>query len=336
MALIIYKVFSPSSEDSSYDKYSVIVLDLFDTRTEIDGYDTTEDQFNSDAAFIIEQLTYYNNLYDIYNSYDGINNMKTINENAGIKAIEVDEEIIEFLEFGKEIYYETNGKVNIAMGSVLSIWHTYRENGNANPESAALPSLEELEEAANHIDIENIIIDDENNTVYLADSEMSLDVGGIAKGYAVQCTVEAAKEQGIDHILLNVGGNISCIGTKSGDKNYNIGIQNPDTESEEAYIEAVEISNGQCVVSSGDYQRYYEVDGKRYCHIINPDTLFPADEFKQVSIVTNDSGRADAFSTAVFNMSLEEGQAFIAGLSGVEAMWVLQDGSVVYSDNFPL
>ena len=105
-------------------------------------------------------------------------------------------------------------------------------------------------------------------------------------------------------------------------------------DSDEPYIETVEISDGTCVVSSGDYQRYYEVDGQRYCHIINPDTLFPATDFKQVSIVTDDSGKADAFSTAVFNMNLEEGQDFIADHQGVEAMWVLQDGTIIYSKGF--
>jgi thiamine biosynthesis lipoprotein len=334
IVFIGYKTLDGVSADEGQDKYSLVVLDYFDTRTEISGYDTDEAQFTEDALFIKDALAHYNELYDIYNDYDGINNIKTINDNAGVEPVQVDAEIIELLKFGKEMYYETNGQINIAMGSVLSIWHNYREAGLENPEAASLPSVEELQEAAGHTDIENIVIDEEVGTVYLADSKMSLDVGGIAKGFAVEKIVQQGKEQGIDYLLLNVGGNISCIGTKGDDGCFNIGIQNPDLESDEPYIEKVGISNGQCVVSSGDYQRFYEVDGQRYCHIINPDTLFPATEFKQVSVLTDDSGVADAYSTALFNMSLEEGQTFVESHDGIEAMWVLKDGSTVYSKGF--
>lgn len=88
------------------------------------------------------------------------------------------------------------------------------------------------------------------------------------------------------------------------------------------------------VVTSGNYQRYYTVDGKRYCHIINQDTLMPADNFSSVTIITNDSGMADAYSTAVFNMPLAEGMEFVNQLDGVGAMWILEDGSIQYSDGF--
>lgn len=88
------------------------------------------------------------------------------------------------------------------------------------------------------------------------------------------------------------------------------------------------------VVTSGNYQRYYTVDGKRYCHIINQDTLMPADNFSSVTIITNDSGMADAYSTAIFNMPLAEGMEFVNQLDGVEAMWILEDGSIQYSDGF--
>jgi len=341
VAFIAFQLLSQPDTEASVEAsatgedYGISILDLFDTTTEISGYNTTEERFTEDVAFIKEELTRYNNLYDIYNEYEGINNVKTINDNAGITPVKVDSELIDLIKYGKEMYYETDGKLNIAMGSVLSIWHTYREQGLENPDAATLPTEEELAAASEHTNIEDIIIDEEAGTVYLADTEMSLDVGGIAKGYAVQAVATAAKAHGIDHVLLNVGGNICAIGSKTEDKNFKIGIQNPDLESYEAYIETVEIGDGNCVVSSGDYQRYYEVDGTRYCHIINPDTLFPSTEFAQVSILASDSGMADAFSTALFNMTLEDGQQFIESHEGVEAMWVLKDGTFVYSEGFP-
>lgn len=331
---IVYKAMIGTVSDVGQDKYSVVLIDLFDTRTEICGYETDEDTFTENVDFIKDRLTYYNQQYDIYKSYEGFNNIRDINKYAGVKPVRVSEDIIELIKFGKDIYYETDGQVNIAMGAVLSIWHDHRQAGVETPESASLPSMEELEEAASHTDIEDVVIDETAGTVFLADAQMSLDVGGIAKGYAVERVVQEGYEHGIDHLLLNVGGNISCIGTKGAKGDFNIGIQNPDIESDELYIETVSISDGVCVVSSGDYQRYYEVEGTRYCHIIDPDTYFPATEFKQVSIVSDDSGKADAFSTALFNMTLEEGQEFISNHPGVEAMWVMQDGSIVYSKGF--
>ena len=110
-------------------------------------------------------------------------------------------------------------------------------------------------------------------------------------------------------------------------------IQNPDTDAAQAYVEKVSVKDAS-VVTSGNYQRYYTVDGKRYCHIIDPDTLMPADKFSSVTIITQDSGIADAYSTAVFNMTLEDGMKFVNGLDNVEAMWILLDGSMEYSKGF--
>ena len=324
------------SMDSSSEKlkYTASFLDIFDTRTEVMGYAYSEDEFSEQVAILKDRLVFYNNLYDIYNDYDGMNNIKTINDNAGIAPVEVDPEIIELLKFSKEMYDLTDGKTNIAMGSVLSIWHEHREHGINDPESATLPDMAELQAAAEHTDISNMIIDEEAGTVYLADPEMSLDVGSTAKGYAVQRVMEYAKEQGMDNILLSLGGNIAGIGGRIDGTSFRIAIQNPDLTSPDPYIEKVDITDGQCVVSSGDYQRYYVVDDKVYCHIINPDTLYPSDTFAAVSVITDDSGMADALSTALYNMTLEEGMEFVDGMDNVEAMWVYHDGTKVYSKHF--
>ncbi len=329
------RLFSDKADNSGGQiKYTATFMDIFDTRTEILGYANNEEEFSNQAELIKDRLVFYNNLYDIYNDYDGINNIKTINDNAGIAPVQVDEEIINLLKFSKDMYELTDGKVNIAMGSVLSIWHEYREYGSENPDRASLPTMDELKEANQHTNIENMIIDEKAKTVYLTDSEMSLDVGSTGKGYAVQRVMEYCREKGMDNILLSLGGNISGLGTRIDGTPFRIAIQNPDLTSAEPYIEKVDISDGQCVVSSGDYQRYYMVDGKVYCHIINPDTLYPAETFAAVSILTDDSGKADALSTAIYNMTLEEGMDFVNGLDGVEAMWVYHDGSKVYSEHF--
>lgn len=329
--IIIYMI---NGGKSAPVRYSAIFLDAFDTRTEIIGYAADKDEFEKKAEALNEKLILYNNLYDIYNDYEGLNNIKTINDNAGIAPVKVDEEIIDLLIFSKEMYELTDGKINIAMGSVLSIWHEYREAGLNDPDNAALPSKEELEEANKHTDINKLIIDRENSTVFLEDSHMSLDVGSIGKGYGVQRVLEYAKEIGMNHMLISVGGNICALDGHMDGSQWKIGVQNPDLESNEAYIEKVKLYDGKCIATSGDYQRFYTVDGVKYCHIIDPKTLFPAEYFPAVSIITDDSGYADALSTSVFNMSLEEGMYFVNSLDGVEAMWVLFDGSICYSDHF--
>lgn len=314
-------------------RYEYNSFDVFDTQTTIIGYGTDEEKFTEQAVTIKEKLEYYHKLYDIYTDYEGLNNIKTINDNAGIAPVKVDAEIIALLKLSKEMHEQTNGQINVAMGSVLKIWHEHRDAAINDPATAKLPSMQLLEDAATHTDIEQIIIDEDASTVYLADDKMSIDVGGIGKGYAVERAAEYAKEMGMTSVLLSVGGNICAVGTKPDGSSWKLGIQNPDIYSNEAYVERVAVEDVS-VVTSGNYQRYYTVDGKRYCHIIDGDTLMPAEFFPSVTIITKDSGVADALSTSVFNMPFEEGLAFVNSLEGVEAIWVLTDGTIAYSDGF--
>jgi len=331
--LILAVLFGQKQKEKELSRYTATFLDVFDTRTDIVGYSTDQEMFTEQVTLLKEKLEYYHKLYDIYNDYEGVNNIKMINDNAGVAPVEVNEDIINLLLFSKEMYYETNGQMNVAMGSVLKIWHNYRDAGINNPAAAALPSMEELVTASAHCDIEQIVIDEAAMTVYLADAEMSIDVGSIGKGYAVQRVAEYAKEIGMESALFSVGGNVCAVGSKLDRSDWRVGIQNPDMASDEAYVAKVDVSDA-CVVTSGDYQRYYVVDGEKYCHIIDGDTLMPADYFASVSIVTTDSGRADALSTSVFNMSVEDGIGFVNSLDDVEAMWILHDGSVVLSAGF--
>ena len=328
IGVVVYRYVNPPME-----QYTATFLDVFNTRTDIMGYAKNEEAFTEQIKLLKDKLEYYHKLYDIYNDYDGMNNIKTINDNAGIEPVKVDEEIINLLLLSKEMYEKTDGQMNVAMGSVLVIWHDYRDEGVNNPDKAKLPPMEDLEAAALHTDINQIIIDKEAKTVYIADPEMSIDVGSIGKGYAVERVAEYAREIGMENVLFSVGGNICAVGTRMDGGKWRLGIQNPDLDSEENYVKRVQMQD-LSLVTSGNYQRYYEVDGKRYCHIIDSDTLMPAEYFASVSIMAKDSGVADALSTSVFNMSLEEGLAFVNGLEDVEAIWIMHDGTVQYSDHF--
>ena len=315
-------------------RYESEFLELFDTVTRIVGYADSEEQFTNYSQIIYDNLKEYHELFDIYNDYEGINNIKTINDNAGITPVKVDQKIIDLLLFSKETYEKTNGQTNVAFGAVLKIWHDYRTIGIDDPQNASLPSEEELKIAKEHTDINDVIINEEDSTVFLKDPDMSLDVGAVAKGYAAERVSEIARESGLSSGLLSVGGNVRGINKNvKTNESWNVGIQNPDTSSEQSVLKIVRIDD-KSLVTSGDYERYYVVDGERYHHIINPDTLFPSKYFTSVSIICIDSGMADALSTAIFSISFEEGLDLINSLPDTEAMWIYKDGTFKYSDNF--
>ncbi len=297
----------------------------FDTVCTIyDHSDRKDTEFLAIAEKAEETVEYYHKLFDIYNDHAGIAGIYEINLRAG-EAVEVERELCDFLIYAKEMEQKTNGYTNIAMGAVLRIWHQYRESGINDPENAALPSDEELSAAAEHCDIAKLIIDPASSTVMLADPKMSLDVGAIGKGYAAEMVAEMLSADGLTGIALDFGGNIRVIGEKPNKEGFITGIKNPLSPSS-GYIKTLEIRNS-AVVTSGGYARYYTVNGKKYNHIINKDTLYPADIHASVTVLTENSALADALSTALFSMEINEGKALAAEL-GVDVVWVDKDGNI--------
>lgn len=314
-------------------RYKSSFFDVFDTYSEIIVYAQSE----ADAQTVLQnahaELLAYHQLFDIYNTYDGINNLKTVNDQAGQSPVTVDQRIMDLLVFAKDMYTQTDGRMNIAMGSVLSIWHDYRTAGIDDPDHAALPGMEALQAAAAYTDITHLILDDEANTVFLEDAGMRLDVGAVAKGYAVERVAQQMIANGVTSALLSIGGNVRAIGTRGDGTSWRVSVQNPDLTAADQTLTTVDLMN-LSLVTSGSYQRYYTVDGQTYHHIIEPDTLMPAAYLWAVSVVTEDSGLADALSTALFTLSIEEGQALLQRFPGVEVLWVTLDGTLVRSEGF--
>ena len=334
-----------------YELMSHYITGPFDTITTYMSYVSSEDEFNEQCDYIEEQLNYYDQLFDKYNTYNGMNNLKTINDNAGKKAIEVDQPLIDLLNLSIERNQKISSKVNIAFGSVINIWHDYREEAESHDGVGTVPSDEELEKANQHTSIDSIEIDEKKKTVYINDALVSIDVGATAKGYAIELIKDGLIEMGVDNFLLSGGGNVAshgqrkiqkegefylddcadkfCVGIESPqDGNYAASADDPDSENE-----AVLVVQGESIVTSGDYQRFYQdVNGVRYHHLIDPETLYPAVHFRSVSIITEDSGLADFLSSAVFLMEYEEGLKLVNSLDGVEAIWLLEDGKIRMSD----
>lgn len=327
---------SSASDGVRLQKYSDYVFEAFDTVISVTAYCQSEEEFERLMDTVREDFVRYHRLYDIYFTYPGMNNLRSVNESAGIAPVEVGEELLDLIEFSLDMYRRAQGRVNIAMGSVLGIWHAAREYNNAVPEdSAYLPDMETLRAAAEHCDIENVIIDRASGTVFLADAAMSLDVGALAKGYATERVAQHLLEEGYEHFVINAGGNVRCCGTKPGGEDWNVAVTNPGLPDYGESLGTVSVPGGS-IVTSGSYQRFFAYEGTRYHHIIDPDTLMPENRYLSVTVITEDSGLADALSTCLFNMDIDEGRELISALGGVEAMWVLPDGEELFTEGFVL
>ncbi len=334
LLLILLLLTALTSCTRELHRYEAQFLLLFDTVTKMVAYSPSKELFSDYAQQLYDRVEVYHQLYDIYNDYAGINNIKTINDNAGVMPVMVDQKIIDLLLFSKEEYEKTNGRVNVAFGAVLKIWHDYRTAGLEDPENASLPPMEDLLAANAYTDIDDVVIDTEASTVYLKYPGMSLDVGAIAKGYALEQVARSLAADGLTNAMISLGGNVRAIGGKNAEGGpFQAGIQNPDDTAENVYLHIMDLKD-MSLVTSGNYERYYTVDGRRYHHIIDPQTLYPSVYFTAVTILTADSGVADALSTAVYNMPLEEGLAYVNALDGAEALWMLPSGELRCSDGF--
>lgn len=308
-------------------QYTATFLTLFDTITTVIGLAQSEEAFSPQAQAVHDELEIYHRLFDIYHDYAGISNLKTVNDNAGIAPVAVDPIIISLLKDCKAYYDLTGGKVNVAMGSVLRLWHEARNDSVNDPMNAYLPDADALAEAEKHTGWDTILIDAEAGTVFITDPEQLLDVGAVAKGWAAQRVAEHAPEG----LLISVGGNVCATGPKNAEGTpWVVGITDP--EGGEGYLHTLYLSRGS-VVTSGDYQRYYLVDGVQYHHIIDPATLYPSVYWCSVTVICEDSGLADALSTALFVLPQAEGQALLTAC-GAEAMWVDREGEFYYSPGF--
>lgn len=313
-----------SADKAEVSRYEATFLELFDTVTTILGYAESEAAFQETATEIHDALQEYHQLYDIYHDYEGIHNIKTINDNAGT-PVTVDQRIIDLLKTAKTLYETTGGRVNVAMGSVLTLWHDAREYAVENPLEATLPEDGAIQEALQHIDFNKVVIDEEHSTVCLTDPAMRLDVGAIAKGYAAEQVAKTLPP----HMMLSVGGNVRATGEKLDGSPWVVGVENPDGGN---YLKKLAVTS-EAVVTSGDYQRYFTVNGKAYHHIIDPDTGYPSDYFRAVTVICPDSGVADGLSTALFTLSEEEGNALLSQYDA-KALWIYPDGTIHMSDGF--
>ena len=288
------------------------------------GFDTvitfkatcTEKEYKNYETIVKETFKEYDTYFDQYTEYEGLNNVWYLNHHAYNNPVEVNDVLLDCIQASLTLN-EMNANFDITYGSLLHIWHTYREQGTS------IPSQEEIQQAYPHAGKDKLVI--KGNTITYLDPAFKIDLGGIAKGYTCQKIKEKLNAEGLYNGFINAGGNIVLLGPKADGSDWAIGIQNPNGDSTGVYM----TFKDECaIVTSGDYQRFYEVDDKRYHHIIDLKTGYPATYCRSVTIITNDSTLADFLSTALFCMSYEDGKAFIDSLDGVEAVWMIDKGKV--------
>ena len=307
-----------AGKNETCERFSRTYFDAFDTAITLTCYTADEATFAETAAAFETELWRLNDIFDLYNPHESVTGLYALNA-AGGAWLEVEPELYTLLSDCLSWRATGGERVNIALGNMLTLWHDYREAGEA------VPPLEDLRRAAAHASLDAIELDAEGGRVRLTDPEVRLDLGAVAKGWSVERLAELLEARCPDY-LIDAGGNIRA-GKRAHDaKNvWSVGVTDPfDPSGLLLVLNVTDLS----AVTSGGYQRYYEVDGVRYHHLIDPDTLMPANYVAQTTILTRDSGLADFLSTTTFLLPYEAGRALIDRLDGVEAIWVLNDGTV--------
>jgi FAD:protein FMN transferase len=243
-----------------------------------------------------------------------------INAKSGEQFVQVSDETFYVIKNGLHYSNLTNGLFDISIGPIVKLW-------NINTENAKVPSKEEIDAGKALVNYKDIVLDEAEKRVMLRKKGMILDLGGVAKGYAADAVKKVLKENGVNHAIINLGGNILTVGSKVDGSSWRVGIQNPFSSRGE-FIGIVEVSD-KSVLTSGIYERYFQQDGKIYHHIINPYTGFPVEnDLAGITIIAEDCTDADSLSTGTFILGLEEGYKFIESIDGVEAVFVTHNSEI--------
>ncbi|MBN2182810.1 MAG: FAD:protein FMN transferase [Sedimentisphaerales bacterium] len=258
------------------------------------------------------------NVDNLMSDYKSDSEIGIVNKNAADHAVEVGESTFGLLQKSVEFSKLTEGAFDITVGPLVDLFHAAQENKIA-------PDKEQIDKAKSRVGFEKLILDPNNRTVKFAVEGMRLDLGGIAKGYAIDKAIEAAHKTGAIGAMVDIGGDIRCFGKPAKGKNYwLVGLQNPDLTEEATGLDLVlrlKIKEG-AITTSGDYQQFVIIDGKQYSHIIDRRTGTSSDSLSSVTIIADNATDADALATAVSVMGAEKGLALIEKLPETEAILI--------------
>lgn len=279
-----------------------------DTYINVKLYDINEEKANEAFDEIDNIYKKYENMTNAYDENSEVYKINTSKE----KKIEVSEELLEILTLGNEWYDKSDGLFNINMGNLIKTWKAARENGK-------LPSK------LNH-KITKLIIEDN----YIKNSNVNIDLGAIVKGYATELVGDKLENLDIDYYLINAGGNI-LVGENAKKDYYTIGIEDPLNKSN--IYQKVKGENIS-VVTSGGYERFFEVNNVRYHHIIDPTTKYPANKMLSATVIAKSSTLADILSTTLFLFEPKEAIKLVESIEEVEAILYVDEDTILKSSGF--
>lgn len=307
--------------EEKLNKYS---RDIFAMDTYINCQILSEDQTRAEKGLDrVEQA--FLEVDGLTNRFDHKSDVSAVNENAGIAAVEVSQDVIKIVEAAMTWSDKTDGAFNILIGSAMNLWGF----GSDRP---TVPAEQDLAEALQLTDYHKIVLDAPKSTLFLPEKGMVLDLGGVAKGYATDKAVEALRELGIENALINAGGNVYAMGTRADGTPWKVGVQDP--RNPQGTVAVLEVSD-TALVSSGDYQRYFEVDGIRYHHILDPATGCPARASVGTTVIMKSAAAADILSTALFVKGPQKGIPLAESFSQVDAAMILtEDGGMSKTRSF--
>lgn len=249
-----------------------------------------------------------------------------VNAQAGNEPVVVSDDVYELLKAAYTYSSESEGSFDMTIGPLTNLWHIGFDDAR-KPEQAEIDSTLPL------IDYQQVEFDDQEHSVYLPKKEMLLDLGAIAKGYITDEVVKVLKANEVDTAIVDLGGNIFVLGHSPRAENaeWNVGVQNP-FETRGEILGSLPVTN-QTIVTSGIYERFIEVEGVNYHHLLDPDTGYPFEnDLAGISIVTDKSIDGDGLSTVIFSKGLKAGLDFVNQRENVEAIFVTKDRSVYVSD----
>ena len=301
----------PNKKDYSYSDT------LYDTVIKVQVLDPVKEDVMNGLETLCKK---YNTMFSMYVEGNDIYNIN----HAGGAPVAVSEDTATLIQKG--LYYSalSGGSFDITIGSVSQLWDFSSGTGT-------IPNADAITSALSHVNYKNIAIS--GNTVQLLDPKAAIDVGAIAKGYIADRIKDYLKGKGVKHAIIDLGGNVLLIGSKTDGSKYNIGIQKPFAETGEP-ITSIKVAD-KSVVTTGIYQRYFEADGKIYHHILDPRTGYPCENtLYSDTIITNSSLTADALSTTCYLMGYEAASNLIDQLDNVDAIFITNDNEVHYTKNF--
>lgn len=311
VAILILGACSQKKEIISKDSF------MLDTIINIKCYDYDNKEVINNAFDKINELE---NILSVHKENSDLYNIKN---NAGKSFTEVSHHTMNIIK--KSLYYYdlTEGYYDITLGPLIELWEECRE-------TEELPDKEKVEYLLNFVDSSKLKLDLDNNTVYVHEG-MYIDLGASAKGYIADEIKNYMIKNGVKSSIINLGGNINIIGSKTDNTDFKIGIRDPNSEAD-SYLGILSVSDIS-IVTSGDYERYFEKGGIKYHHILNPFTGYPENnDLRAVTIVCKSSLDADILSTSAFLLGFKNGKKLIESLDGIEAIFITKDNNIYITD----